>query len=1220
MDAFDTHYQKYHKFQKQRDQVLLHERCGTDNKWYKVNDAASKQKSASFSGSGSNNGGQRTPSTSSMQGLRSSGADELFTEPSGFTPRKDHDKSVNNGSNALDGNSSFEPVNGSAGDNGNGDLNGTNPDDGHAVHESVNDSGGNNFMQEQVDHIQAMEKAHVTFRILSGVDLIFDVCQVDDHPAGSLFQLFFQYFHELPWSCTNYYDYVNTALSSTTPFVSLKAIAREKLGSDASLLINLASKVCKIVKKYQKADAAVTKTVNWTDHGINAIDKAVTQLRNAVQKILRDNCSLIDQIDQLKEEIGQQVVANKKEQLSKDAALSNIKSEIMTKITALTSSKSNIDFGERSIHFISLFDAWMYMCYKHPEQSVNSDLDASNEMKGNNNDGNNALNIVTEEADDSCPPSVLKVMQDLQKQVASLTAEKEAEKKKQMNADKRQRQDAMHGNNNNGGRGRGNGRGRGRGRGNYRRQPYNRDNGMYIMHDSPSFNEQCSLLIREKEQLLQLLNKKERYILNYGSRNAVQQVFGNLNQDVIDFMRISNKYIVDFMHEKSNYLCLQVKDGQKSVHNLTAVTLSNIHLELISFGSSFICTPRNVSKDELCIVFEELQTRVLKKFLYEGKVVLRPLKEKRNAVLRLQKPHQKNSFTVQIEQIVDPKRMTNIALHGIKQVDPNLSSFEKKEMIKLQKLVSMHRLKLIEADKGMGICIIDTDEYNKRVMNELKKLDTSFVVKSMQANEDAALIEESIKWRNKINTLIRDSYNQSRDMKTYVTKYLNSYAEVELPTIKGLPKLHKEGERMRIILPFDRNIFCRIHCFIACILTPLAQRIETALFSSLELINELEPMSMHGNDILVTADLDSMYNRINIKVAAELTLEFMQEYGDEFQIFGKKGDLTNKSVWFHLIVNAFNKCYFRFNDKLIHQKYRVVMGSPAGPLLATIYINRIIKKNISRFPMISMHRMYIDDGFLRFDAATKEEEIPSLLDKLIEYPGSTLAWDRKSIHIRRVNALKEDPLVFLDTLIKCEKINEMHFKLNFAVYCKPMGTYPYVHRRSCHPEACMKSIAYAEATRRLRLSTKQVDYEESLNDLRVKLMKRGHRLHIINEQLNRVPFSCRKQVMEGPLLKFAAKRDPKLNFNPLMQEKKETISGMIPLIVRYDPRIISCMKAIKNMLQNELNTKIFSDSKVKSIRIILAWKNNQTLINQIMKNKFFQTEDERNKIDAAKED
>lgn len=232
-----------------------------------------------------------------------------------------------------------------------------------------------------------------------------------------------------------------------------------------------------------------------------------------------------------------------------------------------------------------------------------------------------------------------------------------------------------------------------------------------------------------------------------------------------------------------------------------------------------------------------------------------------------------------------------------------------------------------------------------------------------------------------------------------------------------------------------------------------------------------------------------------------------------------------------------------------------------------------------------------------------------MLNNLIKYKDSQLKWDGDSFQIQRIKDLESNPITFLDTNVKSTQTENGLYQLIFSVHCKAMGTYSYVHKRSYHPSDCKKSIAYGEATRRLRLSTLEIDYEETLNDLRAKLMRRGYTWNEIERQFAKAPYSKRPLFLNQPLEKFKKARDPKMNSNVLLKERLETKNNVIPMVLRYDPRIIKETKIVKKAIECKLNETIFGNSELGNIRMILAWKGNTNLLKQLNKRRTSDQED-----------
>lgn len=1014
---------------------------------------------------------------------------------------------------------------------------------------------GNDDDSSGDEGVLAIQVAVTTFKAITGKDIRLDVAKVDMDGEG-LYRLFFQHFQDIPWSTIHFPEYLDAATAENAPFPFLVRTAKDVLGCDAALFLRMVNNVDLLIKKFDSIQVTELQTKD-----LNQVEKGVEDLKRIVSNVLQDkSISFLDRIDTIKADAQKVIMAADFKVKQVDKTLNKIRAEVSKQCRALNfSSGRSKDFDTIVSKFIALFDVWMYIREKKPEH-----FDAANDDAPEQGTSSDAAVVKHDQL--KATADMIALFKKIQDQMPGMADA--------VNRDSRRGQ----------------------------------QRGKNILNcDADCLNCHCIEFTRKRSIYLQQLDSKARQILMKGPKGHVYKTFGSINDVSLRLLRVNEACMLEAICDIFDYVPMSnSKEGKDSVHNLTDLVLQDNQLELLSFGSSFIQTPMNVTSDELCRVFEELQYRTLRKYMFKGVTKTKLLKERsKEFIIQDLKVLENDPLAKSIKKSLDPMVLTNLVMQDIISIKPNLSLREETGLKELKKLIHDKDLMLIESDKNMGLCLIERSKYHAWLFNEINKLDKSFTVSDLTASGQEELIKESVQLRNMINALFKKHFNQE-DLRSCMTRYLNNNPEPILPVIKGMPKLHKEGNRMRIILPFDLHVFTQIHNVIAAVLTPLAQRIKTALISSLELIHDLEPRTFDGNFYIVSADLDSMYNRIDLKVAVDLILDFMHEYKEEFLIFGNN-HLTNDYVWRTIIMKSFEKCNFRCSEKTIRQSYGVAMGSPAGPLIATIYINRIIMKNIARrgntFQMIKFWRMYIDDGFFIFDAANDPDQIKNILHDLISYEGSELKWDDKSFHIKSINAMINDPIVFLDTQIKSRAGEGDLYHLLFSVYCKPIGSYQYIHRRSCHPLSCMKSIAYAEALRRLRLSTQESDYERSLNDLRIKLMRRGHRLKHINDQIAKVPFSSRQTAMQGTLDKFERKRDPSINTNPLRKERTNRISNIIPMIIRYDPRIFNALKRVKNNIQNVLRTSLVNRDPFGQIRIILAWKKNLTMVNKIMKSK-----------------
>ena len=147
---------------------------------------------------------------------------------------------------------------------------------------------------------------------------------------------------------------------------------------------------------------------------------------------------------------------------------------------------------------------------------------------------------------------------------------------------------------------------------------------------------------------------------------------------------------------------------------------------------------------------------------------------------------------------------------------------------------------------------------------------------------------------------------------------------------------------------------------------------------------------------------------------------------------------------------------FEFNGKHYVQKLGTAIGTRMAPSYANIFMDRLERQLISQ-AVIKPHTWwrFIDDIFIIW---TEGEES---LRTFIEYLNKA----HRTIKFTYQWSYEEVP--FLDVRV----INN-HGKVETDVYIKPTDSHQYLHRSSCHPMACKKSIPYAQALRLRRICSK----------------------------------------------------------------------------------------------------------------------------------------------------
>ena len=131
----------------------------------------------------------------------------------------------------------------------------------------------------------------------------------------------------------------------------------------------------------------------------------------------------------------------------------------------------------------------------------------------------------------------------------------------------------------------------------------------------------------------------------------------------------------------------------------------------------------------------------------------------------------------------------------------------------------------------------------------------------------------------------------------------------------------------------------------------------------------------------------------------------------------------------------------------------------------------------------------------------------------------------------------KDRIVFLDTEIYLH-----NGKLHTKIYRKETDQQHYLHIQSEHPKSLKDSLPYSQAIRTKRISSNQVNLNDSLKETKNNFVKQGYHLSLINKHLERISL---------------------LNRIDLTTEKDtRQKSDRIPLVIKYNRFLPNITKTI----------------------------------------------------------
>ena len=341
-----------------------------------------------------------------------------------------------------------------------------------------------------------------------------------------------------------------------------------------------------------------------------------------------------------------------------------------------------------------------------------------------------------------------------------------------------------------------------------------------------------------------------------------------------------------------------------NVINLSKTKLSNKHLDVLSKGLKFVPTTTSFDFVEM-IANTEVS-------LYSA-----PTNIKKAAI-------------------------AEISEFAIKWKRPRKTNITKEEQKLLKDIKNNNNIIVVVADKGNKTVIMDKDEYLKKVEDIIqdKKL-------YQEVNDPTAKIKK------KINNLTTQLLKKRKI--TEAQKWMLNSNE-NLATIKAQPKIHKDGNPMRIITCTRSTILSNITSFVFSLIKHLQDTINNNLSNTDQFISNIRKIKLEKEDRLSSLDVKDLFNSVPTTKAFGIALKKIEQ-SEKF-----KQSNFNKTDIKELLNLCTTNSYFTFNNKYYKRIKGLPMGSTISPLLADLYMDDFINTHFIDIK----HRMYmyVDDIFL----------------------------------------------------------------------------------------------------------------------------------------------------------------------------------------------------------------------------------------------------------------
>lgn len=329
---------------------------------------------------------------------------------------------------------------------------------------------------------------------------------------------------------------------------------------------------------------------------------------------------------------------------------------------------------------------------------------------------------------------------------------------------------------------------------------------------------------------------------------------------------------------------------------------------------------------------------------------------------------------------------------------------------------------IMKADKGNKIVVMDKSEYDRRVWNLIaengyKEIKSSPLNKMKTAANNV---------RKEISRVFGERY-----------KWRLIVSDPEVPKLYCLPKIHKQGDKMRQIVALLTAPCTKIAKWLVNELKQYPNFDSCAVKNSIEFAKLIQNLSIKEDEILVSFDVEALFPSIPIEEAlTALRIHLMNL------------NISNEKI--NIYLAAAKMCmdtnYFEFRKRFFKIESGTSMGNPLSPLIAEAFMSKFEMdlKSAGRLPTV-WHR-YVDDVF----AIVKRSDLNNILNTLnSQYTEINFTCETE----------REGKLTFLDL-----ELQRKEDKIDIAIHHKATSTMRYItsdsHTPIQHKLAAFQSLAH----------------------------------------------------------------------------------------------------------------------------------------------------------------
>jgi len=565
-----------------------------------------------------------------------------------------------------------------------------------------------------------------------------------------------------------------------------------------------------------------------------------------------------------------------------------------------------------------------------------------------------------------------------------------------------------------------------------------------------NIHSQLRFLMRKLERVEEFLDAKlpTDLLTNFfeSNKNRIQ----NYNNEIK--MKLINKFDRIRTQQNSFYDNFFKIDMSKWVINVCSKKIPEHVIKIVGLGDRFgVPINFNDSKDRLDIALDVIKNFEASSFKFPERLV-----DKVRSM------------------VVNSLRCNLYSNKHLNYFDTHIHN----EFVKCKKFLKNNQdIFVTKADKGQVTVIMDRAIYNDQMFRILDDADTYKSLKNNPLRKITTKCDNLLKaWRD--SGIIDD--------KTYKSlKCTNG----NLPRCYGLPKIHKPGHPLRIVVSSVGSPLYDIAKFLHGILSGSIKKPHSHVKDGWSFAATIKGTTIEPHETLVSLDVTALFTNIPKELV-------MQGVADRWNNIQKNTRLSLEQLLLALDMILCSTS-FTFEGRIYEQIYGSPMGSPLSPILADLVMEDLETYCLSRldFNVHTFHR-YVDDIFMIIPA----EKLNSVLTTFNSYhPRLKFTYELE----------KNNKLNFLNTSVIRENGNII---TNW--FRKPTFSGRYINFYSNHPTQYKVNTVTNLVDQAILLSDERF-HLTNLDIVKTILLNNGYPLTMLNRLIVKRHKYLKNKIMEG---------------------------------------------------------------------------------------------------------